>query len=1066
MSYRLREYHPQDPQDAEKLAAMWNASESGWPGGWTRGIPYTAERIREEQERHNRLAVLVVEHQNEIVGYGDLAAQPGQQEVAYLPLLNVRPDHQGRGLGKQLLLALLNRTIELGYKQLALGTWAGNTRAVPLYKKVGFFWVPETNVHMQNFLPTVLTLPVARDFFARHDWYSCFRRDLSVQPDDIRWHGIPVFPYEFVADGEILKVIIDRHAERVTAVETQAFGVHCFTGLEEVPTGLEHTVHWQIERRAASSNALSAVLLAEGEAGIALQCQESLIVQDTVTLERPFTVAPDIPPKEPGEPAPTIRSTVVLDGTPLTLETAVRPVAAIAVEYGGQALLPGKPEKVTVKLRSYVDFPVAGVLEIAPHPQLQWDRLSADFQLEAQSWCGLVFWVTAPEAGVFRTTLTVTGRETTAKGRNSGAASPRRIVAKPKPVSFQAVPVGGLLVDVDEEAKALLVINDRLSLRLERRGGVLSVSDRIRGRWAFSQPVAEIGPPFVGWREKPPTYEVEVAQHGGQVALTLRVPSDLHPGLTLEKRVTMSNGPVLRIDHRVLNATAQPQKFQLRAPLGGSREYVILPTVEGIVRERHQWGTYPVASGDISKEAADYTETWAAWESEGLVLGQIWHESAEREEGDLLFDLPEIGPRSFVDLPPLYLVVEHGSWELVRGWWRRLIQPGGTRELRRPEATRVLTVDFDPAPLLVTEPHTPTRIRLTNRRGREWRGRARVTLEGGQVSPAEFEFSGARLRQPFVQEVTVSTGTMAPRVIPATIALAAEAASDTFETAAVVLGDGRGSVKWDEEGGEEGGPDPARRPLQVVDNGYLVLKVAPFFLGTVVALERHGVNHLRSSFPQAGPFRWFNPWFGGIQPYFNWIGEVRLGTQKFTGEFVQVQGARGLTWWGVRVACEVDHKDYRWLRLEAEYLTLPGSNVVAVIVRAVNRTTGPMGCPCGAAIWTAPGGRYDNTVLYHEEEQKLRQRRRTAYAAELRTGKWALVAPEEAGPALMVVGTDPDHPIEVLDMDADGVHFQSPAFLSLEAEEARSTLTWLVLADEGVEAARPYRVLGQLRELP
>lgn len=1065
MSYQIREYNPQDPQDAEKLAAMWNASEAGWPGGWTGGIPFTAERIREKKKRSNRLAVFVVEHAHEVVGYGDLQAQAGQREVADLPLLNVRPDHHGKGVGKQLLLAILNRTIELGYKQLTLGTWAGNTKAVPLYKKVGFFWVPETNVYMQNFLPMVLTLPVARDFFARHDWYSCFQRDLSIRPDDIRWHGIQVFPYEFAADGETLKVIIDRYAERVTAVETNTFGAHCFVGRGEVPTGLEHLVHWQIERKAPSEKPLSVVLLAEGEAGIALQCQETLTVEDIVTLERPFTVAPDIKPKEPGEPAPTIRSTVVLDDISLSLETAVRPVAAIEVEYGGQTLLPGKREKATVKLRSRVDFPVAGSLEIAPHPELEWDRLSADFHLEPQSWCGLVFWVTARQAGVFRTTMTVQGTEVLQEGKG------RSMAVKPKPISFQAVPVGGLLVDVEEEGKTIVVAGDRLSLHLERRGGRINVTDLVKGKWAFSQAVPEIGPPFVEWREKPPTYDVDVAQHDGQVSLTLRAPSDLHPGLTVEKHITMSNGSVLRIDHRVFNATALPQKCQLRASLWSSYEYAVLPTVDGIVRERYQWGAYPVGPSDISKETSDYTETWAAWESEGLVVGQIWHESAEREGGDLLFDLPEIPPRSFVELQPIYLIVEHGNWELVRRWWRRLIQPGGSRELRRPEASRVLTVDFDPRPLLLTEPNITAQIRLLNRRGKEWQGRARVTLEGVQVSPAEFEFSGAKLRQPFTQEVTVSTGSMAPRVIPATITLITEAGPETYETAAVLLGDGHGTVRCSGDSSRDQNRDrgrrgsPAWRPLQV-DNGHLILQVVPPFLGTMVALERNGVNQLRSSFPEAGPFRWFNPWFGGVQPYFNWVGDLRLAAQKFTGEFVEVTGTRGLTWQGVRVACEVDHKDYRWLRLEAEYLTLPGSNVVAIVVRAINRTTAPMGCQCGATVWAAPGGRYDNTVLYYEQEQKLQQRWRTPYSADFRTGKWAIVAPPEAGPALMVVGTDQDHPIEAWDLDSDGVHLQSSAYLSLEPEESRATLTWLVVADEGVHAARPYQVLGQLTELP
>ncbi len=33
-----------DPeQDAEGIAATWNASDSAWPGGWTGGVPVSRE---------------------------------------------------------------------------------------------------------------------------------------------------------------------------------------------------------------------------------------------------------------------------------------------------------------------------------------------------------------------------------------------------------------------------------------------------------------------------------------------------------------------------------------------------------------------------------------------------------------------------------------------------------------------------------------------------------------------------------------------------------------------------------------------------------------------------------------------------------------------------------------------------------------------------------------------------------------------------------------------------------------------------------------------------------------
>lgn len=112
MDYIIREFKIGDLHDAELLAEMWNASDAGWPWGWTLGVPETAERIMERTQKINRLAIFVVEVNGKIVGYGDMSQIRGRNDAVSLDLLNVRPDFHGKGLGKALVLKIIERAIE------------------------------------------------------------------------------------------------------------------------------------------------------------------------------------------------------------------------------------------------------------------------------------------------------------------------------------------------------------------------------------------------------------------------------------------------------------------------------------------------------------------------------------------------------------------------------------------------------------------------------------------------------------------------------------------------------------------------------------------------------------------------------------------------------------------------------------------------------------------------------------------------------------------------------------------------------------------------------------------
>ncbi|MFX1562984.1 MAG: GNAT family N-acetyltransferase, partial [Promethearchaeota archaeon] len=144
------------PDDAESLAQCINDSEGGWPGGITSGVQHTAQHVMEDYKREDNITWLVAVSDGKVVGVSTLHPHYEDPEAAYLGFLNVSDAYRKKGFGRALLVESVRRVTEAGYRRLFLHTWAGNLNAVPVYKKTGFFWRPDTQVLMENYIPSVL----------------------------------------------------------------------------------------------------------------------------------------------------------------------------------------------------------------------------------------------------------------------------------------------------------------------------------------------------------------------------------------------------------------------------------------------------------------------------------------------------------------------------------------------------------------------------------------------------------------------------------------------------------------------------------------------------------------------------------------------------------------------------------------------------------------------------------------------------------------------------------------------------------------------------------------------
>jgi hypothetical protein len=139
-------------------------------------------------------------------------------------LLSVVPDLHGKKIGKKLLLDAVDRVARMGYYRIDLHTWPANMKAVPLYKKTGFFWVPDSMVYMQNYMPFLLGRPEFREFIGDSWWYEQFERDLAVEHDEEKTDsGREVFTYLFRREDRTFRAVFDRTGRILSSLETPDF---------------------------------------------------------------------------------------------------------------------------------------------------------------------------------------------------------------------------------------------------------------------------------------------------------------------------------------------------------------------------------------------------------------------------------------------------------------------------------------------------------------------------------------------------------------------------------------------------------------------------------------------------------------------------------------------------------------------------------------------------------------------------------------------------------------------------------------------------------------------------
>jgi len=625
---------------AKPLAEMYNSWESLWPDGFTQGVPFTAERVIKQYQSMRALAILIAidKQTSKPIGSVTLLSHWRDPEAAYVGTLGVTPDALNKKVGKRLLMKCFEIALHKGYARVDLSTWAGNLRAVPLYKKMGLMWNPEgQGVQMESYVPGILRHPLCAPFFATNPdpaaWYTLQRRDVAQAPDDTTEHGMAVYVYNFESGKNNLHVLVDRLARSITGIERvmhdERLVVKAQVSQHMTLCGIPSVYELRIENGTARDMDFAAAL--EGLPGLHFdgvsEARTRVKAKKSFTLAVPFSLSPDAPLYRRNIKTPSVVAKLRLNGQESILRTGLRikPVVDIQTKWKECRVLPSGTVTIPITLVNNSTMTLKGKLmfeEVGPH--ISMTPPESEFEL-------------APE-GLGGAVITVTTQPDLPAGTHDlwaymiisyldEAGKRREVKTGRSRISLFCLQGGRVTAGEDDRTREVLLVAPQYTARILREGAILRLSTLYGSSITQMALSTEIGPPFglSPFRFTERDVRVRETESGLVVSATATHPE--RPLVIEDRWVALNSSPVLKHEVWVTNTGQESHEMQVRLngreggiPLNFDRVFVPLPA--GVVEA--PTGNLLMSYPSIPSELGSLTEEWVATGGPSGASGQVW----------------------------------------------------------------------------------------------------------------------------------------------------------------------------------------------------------------------------------------------------------------------------------------------------------------------------------------------------------------------------------------------------------------------------------------------------------
>ncbi|RIW37278.1 GNAT family N-acetyltransferase [Bacillus salacetis] len=883
---RIVEYHE---GLAKGIAKMWNESRENWGGD---SVVMTEQDVKEKEANSTNLHLFLAMAEDEVVGYCGLSQYREDTGALYIPLLNVHPDYQGLKIGKQLVLKALDRTIELKWPRLDLFTWAGNTKAVPLYKKCGFFWEErDDSTHLMNFIPLVMQIEWLRPFFEKHDWYTTSQREINIEPDGFKDNEHTYYEYKWQAGEEFVRVQIERTGRGIRLIETQdlllAMEVPGFKLLEND----QHPVIYKIINR--TGNPFLVSLAGSAEPGVDHSFSHSVTVEKEWTGEFPVSVTVSEREPSPWKTHPVISAVIQIDGNQFPLKAGVFPKKAgkVFVRSTKRNWRAGQNGLVHLDIENQLDEECTFTLQLPENQILNWERTEVDCLLKGKEKTSIPVPVTLLKNGFLSEQVEVSVTR--------ADHHPFRFKAK-LTLSF---PGFGSKFGGESEEK-WYGYNGPFFVEIEKRNHIVKVGTIHSSGEALTFFSPKLGKPFSEEFSKKEASNVEFIDIVEAMVIKTSLESDAFPSLILNTYFKLFSDGYLEISHEIVNMGSEaPQDGFLLQPVYPELKSAVIPQKDGVMA-----GTEAVIPFIDYIKDKEISENWIFIKgNQGETTGLAWPPGATGRKDDWRFGIEyrfdQLKPLEKTCFGPIGVGINTS-----RNWkqWREFVEGEDA-----PEVKEIPMYDLQPKDgNFISAAGETVEYSFKSMLTPYVHGSVKLKSEGAVIErrvQKEDELSGIPLQ--------IEHHSPGIKVIEGNFRNPGQTAA--FSTIQLVKG-GK-EIEIEEEGGNWN-----------IDNGILSFKASPGYYPGIYSLSVNGTETLHNQFPHAGPKAWWNPWGGGIRYFFQSVSPYSMMKEETSIEKVSRIDQNGHEWKGICLTTSfAEHETMKGTLLKQYALTLPEVPIVA-----------------------------------------------------------------------------------------------------------------------------------------
>ncbi len=949
-----------NPSMARQAADMFNLFNELWPGGFGGGTPYTEQRVHDWLDKTSAIADLIaVDEDDELVGYCGLYPHWRDEKAAYISILGVTPKAKGKKFGKRLLLKSLEVAEKNGINRVDLHTWSGNLDAVPLYKKVGLFWVPETSVYMQDFIPGLLQTPIARGYFEKHpDWYSHFKRELIQTQDRQNIDGMELYSYKFETENDSFIAEVDRFGwnfcgfERILndkklIAKTRLASHEIFIGIPNSLTLIIQNDEQDKTEVKINVNEFKGLIWKE-------KFPSSVVVKkgETLKITREFIINKDTKLfRENDRACDSIKTKIRMGTLDIELGTSGKLLSPIQLRgitenYFSTAPI-GPGIKIPVDILNNTKQKITGKILIEIN-DLEDSSVTFPIELKTEEINGIEIPITIPENRKKNTFIV----QATPKLQFNGQEI--ELPTFEMPIFVRTKDLIELAEIKDRER--LYVITDKLAVRVMLEGGNLRIFQQ-EGN-GLNPLNHQTGPPFGLSLDSTLKYDYEFLEQNGYKLLILSAESLQVPGLLVKKYLKFIPGAneieywitYTNIHKKTIHASARTSTGFGGISLNpySAKGFAYTP-IGGKVIESDSITNF-ITDPLIPTEANFWTETWSA--VQGIMTGDfstwMWKpdniEKVKARQGSLSqleSKTTEIEPNETYEPVHLWFGFGYTTIQEVRHRWNQLI---GNKELNQkeqmvgPKINKVLEAKLTGSKVLFTDETSRKTIELTFASAYPLQGTLSLVLPKGWegkfiVAKEEHKTIPMPKLEPFIP-TPIEISLKIPEKVNSPIENIKLHFSGEFEIDFdnYVIVTSKGQVKVEEKEFEG-------RKVFDVSNDAISFKVAAEIGGNLIRLQdSKGRSFLQDNYPNIQPKFFLEYYLGGLQPQlFHIVADEPFSEMEDT----KSQMIKEDEWIGVKTTWTIKKEKYFLYgqKVELKYLTLPNSEIIRVVLTLDNKTT-------------------------------------------------------------------------------------------------------------------------------